>query len=363
MPDTNITLAGYANWMAAHPGQQMSYTDWVTYMGGNMSSGVITTPTTPSPLSIASGTSTTPTTSNNADTSDPMYNIWKMLYDKGITTMDFQAYKAYVAGGGSGSGSTSNVTTYPLPAGFQETYIDANGNLQRWNPYTGTYDDAGYTAPATSTASNNLTSKGILYNYVDAQGLTHTVYDDGSDVISGGNASGIDPYQQAMLDYQQQQATAQQAYQQQQLGFQQQQLQYQQQQDAASLAAEKERYLAQLKANPGSWLEYAAASGSTPVVQPWMLPLMPGQYGMGQGTTTQVGTPIQGWAGSNNSAQGMPDLLTPSSQYLARMSPSSRSQYYGYQQADKGATPEDTSWRLWSQAPPSGGNSGLVYSR
>jgi hypothetical protein len=230
---------------------------------------------------------------------------------------------------------------------------------QSWQPLSSGYlpdKDIGGAGAA------KLTDKEVIYTYVDGQGLTHSVYEDGTDVITGGNASGISDWEQAQLDAQRAQDEAQRAYQQQQLELQRQQLAYQQQQDAAQLAAEKQKYLAQLKANPGSWLEYAAASGSNPVIQPWMLPLMPGQYGMEKMSLPAAGTPIPGWEGAGNSASGMPDLLNPSAQLLARMSPSARAQYYGYQQADTGATPEDTSWRLWSGAPPSGGNSGLSYS-
>lgn len=147
------------------------------------------------------------------------------------------------------------------------------------------------------------------------------------------------------------------SYKQQQLTLQQQQLDYQRQQDAAQLAAEKEARLAQLAAQPKSWLEYAAYANQTPVVQPWMLPLMPQDYMK----TQPVGSPIQGWTPEN--MKGMPDLINPSAQYLARMGPTAQDQYYAYQQADQGMTPEESQWRLWSIAPPAGSNRGLAYQR
>ena len=51
---------------------------------------------------------------------------------------------------------------------------------------------------------------------------------------------------------------------------------------------------------------------------------------------------------------GMPGLLRPSRQYQARIGPTAEQMYYGYEQARTGARPEEQSWRLWSQAPPTG---------
>lgn len=73
------------------------------------------------------------------------------------------------------------------------------------------------------------------------------------------------------------------------LGLQQQYLALEQQQ----AAQEQQNYLAQMAAQPKSWLEYAAASGQPPVVQPWMLPLMPQQYPELAGL--QAGQPVPGW--------------------------------------------------------------------
>ena len=59
------------------------------------------------------------------------------------------------------------------------------------------------------------------------------------------------------------------------------------------LAQEQQNYLAQMAAQPKSWLEYSAASGQPAAVQPWMLPLMPQQYPELAGL--QAGQPIPGW--------------------------------------------------------------------
>jgi hypothetical protein len=146
--------------------------------------------------------------------------------------------------------------------------------------------------------------------------------------------------QQATLGLRQQEATATEAYRQQQLAA-------EQAWRTQQLEAEKQQRLATLAAQPKSWLEYAALSNQAPVVQPWMLPLMPQDY------QQQVGSPIQGWTPQN--MKGMPDLTLPSAQYMARLSPSMKEQYQGYQQADQGMTPEDSQWAIWNQGPASGG--------
>ncbi len=140
----------------------------------------------------------------------------------------------------------------------------------------------------------------------------------------------ITPYQQQQLEYQRQQAAQDAAYRQQQL------------------EQEQKNYLAQLAAQPKSWLEYAATANTPPVIQPWMLPLMPQEYA----GLPQAGEVIPGWTAQNMT--GMPDLIPPSGQYMARMGPTAQQQYYGYMQADKAMTPEESRWRLWSMAPPSG---------
>jgi hypothetical protein len=130
-------------------------------------------------------------------------------------------------------------------------------------------------------------------------------------------------------------------------------------QQAADLEAQKQERLAQLRANPASWLEYASLSGETPVVQPWMVPLSPESYNM------QAGQALPGWTpqSEGQSLSSLPELTKPSAQYSARIAPSARQQYYGYEQARTGATPEDVEWRLWNQAPPGAAGGGLRYAR
>lgn len=150
-------------------------------------------------------------------------------------------------------------------------------------------------------------------------------------------------------------------------------LRYEQQQEATlwqRQQAERE-YAAGLAAEPISWLQHAAYTGQQAVVQPWMKPLMPEQYGeLGVGAPIpgfpQLGTPGPtggGWPSREQTMTGMPGLTTPSRQYQARMGPTSLQQYLGYQQAQTGARPEETQWRLWSQAPPTGQYTGLTRAR
>lgn len=113
----------------------------------------------------------------------------------------------------------------------------------------------------------------------------------------------------------------------------------------ASLNAEKERRLAELRANPASWLEYAALAGQVPAIQPWMLPLGYQEYGF------ELGEGIPGWS-PGAQGMGLPELQTPSAQYLARMSPSAQAQFAGYRGARTGQTPSDIQFQLWAGAPP-----------
>ena len=126
---------------------------------------------------------------------------------------------------------------------------------------------------------------------------------------------------------------------------------WEEQREQMRLTAERETRLAQLRANPASWLEYASFAGQTPTIQPWMVPL-------GQEYNMQAGQPIQGYQ-AGGEKMNLPELTTPSAQYMSRMSPSMRQQYGGYEQARTGQTPQDVEWRLWSQAAPSGRFGGL----
>ncbi len=204
---------------------------------------------------------------------------------------------------------TTQPTIYPLPAGYAETYMDTQtGYIMKWNPYTGDYDVAG-----------------VDLNW--KQTLT--------------------PEQQANINYQNEQ-----------LSLQQQQLAYQQQQDAAQRAADKEKYAAQLKANPQSWLEYYSYTGEQPAIQPWMIPMMGQEY-----AGAVAGSPIPNWTGNSATLADLPRLSNPSIQYQARMGPTALAQYQSYQKARTGATPEETTWRLQQQAPPSGYNTSLSWVR
>jgi len=115
------------------------------------------------------------------------------------------------------------------------------------------------------------------------------------------------------------------------------------------------QHMAQLASQPISWLQYAAYTGQQPVVQPWMQPLMPQQYGM------ETGQAIPGW--TPQSAQGMPELTRPSAQLWSRMGPSQQQQYQGYRQARTGASPADVDWRRRAAAPPSGSRRSLSWMR
>jgi hypothetical protein len=165
------------------------------------------------------------------------------------------------------------------------------------------------------------------------------------------------PQPEVTSAYQQQQLANQQQSSQQTLAYQQAQLAAEQQWRQQQLDADKQQRLATLATQPKSWLEYASLANQAPVVQPWMLPLMPQDYQK----TQPVGSAISGWTPEN--MKGMPDLVNPSAQYLARMGPTAQEQYYAYQQADQGLTPEEQQFRLWSQGPPSGSNKGLTAQR
>jgi hypothetical protein len=193
---------------------------------------------------------------------------------------------------------------YPLPTGVSSTNYDANGNEYLYNPRTGGWQQTGKYNPA---------------------------------------------YDQAYRQTQEQQGAqyaAQAAQQQQLIGW------YKQQQ-TTQLEADKQQRLATLRANPVSWLEYASLSGQTPTIQPWMLPLQGKDYGF------QMGAAMPGWTtGGTNT---LPELLTPSAQYLARLSPSQRQQYYGYIGMQTGMSPSDIESKLWAMAPSGGGYGGVRY--
>ena len=168
-------------------------------------------------------------------------------------------------------------------------------------------------------------------------------------------------FRQQQFQWQQQQAEMQQQWQreqmQSQMQMQQEQMAFQQEQAQMQQQEQERQYAAQLSAQPRSWLEYGAYTGETPVVQPWMLPLMSQQY---EGTV--AGAPLPGWQGGTSMAQ-LPELTRPSRQYQARMGPTGMQQYLGYQQAMTGARPEETQFRQWATAPPGGRFGGMQWTR
>ena len=136
----------------------------------------------------------------------------------------------------------------------------------------------------------------------------------------------------------------------------QEQLQWEQERFGQEEERRQQNYLADLAANPISWLEYASASGEQPAVQPWMLPLMQGQY---QGL--QAGESIPGYDAEDMSS--MPELLRPSRQLQARMGPTGLAGLAGYRQARTGIRPEELDFRQRSSAPPGGRFAGLSRRR
>ncbi|KKL05054.1 hypothetical protein LCGC14_2609900, partial [marine sediment metagenome] len=142
------------------------------------------------------------------------------------------------------------------------------------------------------------------------------------------------------------------------------------------LTAQREERLAQLAAQPISWLQHAALSGQQPVVQEWMKPLMrPGQ-------NLQVGQPIPGFQpGAPGAEQGgflpgtatpsplgtqfanLPELRRPSAQLFARMGPTAQEQWLGFRQARTGVPPQEALFRQRQAGPPGAGRGGFQQQR
>ncbi len=243
----------------------------------------------------------------------------------------------------------TSAKTYPLPSGQAQTYTTKSGQVMAWDSNQGGYIQTGYDASKDTTIPKETppvkwspppTDEGTTYQ--DAYGNTYQIgYDplpdgtwDRNDKLIATKqpeekANIVSADTQAMIDWYQRQQTQQ-------------------------LEADKQARLAQLAANPASWLEYAATSGQPPTVQPWMLPLGYEDYGF------NIGAPLPGAEGGSYS--GLPSLKTPSAQYMARLSPSARAQYYAYLQARSGQTPSDVQSYLWSMSP-SGGTRQLSYMR
>ncbi len=266
------------------------------------------------------------------------------------TGLEQSAYQQYIANGGSYDFTTwkglgmptspggTETSTYTQPSGYPDTYTDAEGRVFKWNPYKATYDQVGYTKPETQKPPGLYNTREEALAAAGTSGYTPVQMSNGYWGLEA--PSRTTPIDQASLDLQRQQLQWQQTYQQQQL------------------EAEKQARLANLRANPASWLEYASMANQQPAIQPWMLPLMPQEY-----AGTVAGAPIPGWQAGAPTMAELPQLTNPGIQYQARMGPTALQQYYGYQQARTGATPTESQWRLWSQAPPSGSSKGLVWQR
>jgi hypothetical protein len=223
------------------------------------------------------------------------YYLEQMM--SGGTPVSFDVFMQMIAPPAT---STTGTTTQPKPPTVQTV----NGENFQWiepipdypgYPGTGT---AGYwqslgNAPASAT-------QGVSPDYAaqlaeqkrqfDLQyALDQQRYGQGA-TLSATDKTSADQWQQ-QFGYNQSQDAASAAQWQQQFD-------YQKQQDAADQAyrqqqvqIEKDKSLAQLRANPASWLQYSLEAGQTPVVQPWMLPLSPQEYGL------KAGMAIPGWQG------------------------------------------------------------------
>ncbi|KKL86064.1 hypothetical protein LCGC14_1948470 [marine sediment metagenome] len=201
--------------------------------------------------------------------------------------------------------------------------------------------------------------------------------------------TGLTPFQQAQQEQREQefQATQQRLtaeseatrlFREQQFGFQREQLEADRLFRELQLTADREERLAQLAAQPISWLQHAALSGQTPVVQPWMIPLMrPGQ-------NLQVGQPIPGFqpalpggaveqggflpgtatpAPVGSTFANLPELRRPSAQLFARMGPTAQQQFLGFRQARTGIPPQETLFRQRQTGPPGTPGGGFQQQR
>ncbi len=199
----------------------------------------------------------------------------------------------------------------------------------------------------------------------------------------------LTPFQQAQQEQREQefQATQQRLtaeseatrlFREQQFGFQREQLEADRLFREQQLTGQREERLAQLAAQPISWLQHAALSGQTPVVQPWMIPLMrPGQ-------NLQVGQPIPGFqpglpggaieqggflpgtatpAPVGNQFANLPELRRPSAQLFARMGPTAQQQFLGFRQARTGIPPQETLFRQRQTGPPGSSGGGFQQQR
>lgn len=236
-----------------------------------------------------------------------------------------------------------------MPGGMWKTYEEAlKGAPEGYLPKQ-TAEGWWGLQMAPSAAPTADMPQGFYKTYKDAAAAAPAGY---TPVQQGGGWWGlqspetISPYQeQQATQWQQQQKTQQQQFSQQ-MGWQREQAQMQQ--------AESERMeKARLSAQPISWLEYASYTGEQPAIQPWMQPLMAGQY--------QTGQEIPGWTPQGGTE--MPQLTTPSAQLWSRMGPTAQQQYAGYKQSRTGIRPEETLFRLEAGAPPGGSSPGLRWTK
>ena len=239
----------------------------------------------------------------------------------------------------------------PPPEGIT-SFTHGNGAIMTWDGRAGGYVQTGYdpTKDLSKQPQPPITYPQVGQDPYGGQGWWNP-YQGRWEPPAGY----ISPYEQQQLGLGQQQL----GLGQQRLASEQQQwqqsLSWQQQASQMQLEEERRKRIAELAANPRSWLEYASYTGGVPTIQPWMLPLMPQQYGL------KAGEPIPGY--SPQGMAGMPEMTTPSTQLWARMGPTAQQQLYGYQTARTGQMPEEQTWRLWSQAPPSGQFGGLQQQR
>lgn len=138
---------------------------------------------------------------------------------------------------------------------------------------------------------------------------------------------------------------------------------WQQGQATAQLETDRQARLANLKAQPISWLEYSLANKSQPAYQPWMFGLLPKPIAA-QAQAGVTPLPVDFTKGAEVAdLTKLPELTTPSTQYQARMGPTGFQQFLGYERARTGAPAEEIDWKLWNQAPPGGRNKLLTRTR
>lgn len=313
--------------------EYQNFLDWWTWQGQNVGFGGMNPPPNDSNIYYTTAyqqyqtlTGATPTQGGTSTSISPAQQQELNDYNQAMgTNYTWGQYKILVPS-----------TTRPLPEGYPDTYTDANGNVYRWDSTEGGYIRAGYNPPTKEKEGYS--------SYEEA--LNSVPQGSGYYPVQGTNGRWFLQAPSPTSDVEKQR-----------LDLERQQLAWQQQYQQQGLEAEKQARLANLRANPQSWLEYASLANQQPAIQPWMLPLMPQEY-----AGTVAGAPIPGWQSGAPTMAELPSLTNPSIQYQARMGPTALQQYYGYQQARTGANPQESQWRLWSQAPP-GGSKGLVWQR